>query len=640
MSITLRSVAAAAVATLAASALAVPLTATPAAAVQPVDRVWSLLDGDADGGYGLYYSAGPGAAQTKVEESELSSLDSLSASADGSRVAYVRYTYVPALDDVKQEIVVRDMSTRVVRVLDAAYESDLLFLDLPFLSPDGTRAVWERYDENTDTMRVRKALVASGPVSTLVTDYSPYGFLSDSTVLVQTDVGAAFTLPFNKVSGDLPNAATGIPMDAIHLTASPDGTKVAWALVTQPTAPFRSTVQVAPLTLTDGVASVGAATTLESTLYNRQPAFSRNGSTLFWIKTSGVVGAGGDVWSAPADASGTPAAVAETAAPDRDIALTSIPSSDATAPGAVTTLPALLKGSSVTLGWTLPADADLSGVVVTRKLGGTVQKKVFVPTATNYTDSGLVVNATYTYEFTAVDRANNYGPTASRNVTALKPGAVVSDPTSKTSTKTRFPVKFAAAAPSTTTFTVDYVVGGTSTWKRWVTAQPGLTRTFGGSPSTGVAATFSTPGSTYSFRVRATDAYGNSSALVYVRTATAVVPFDQTKATLSGGTTVASGSAYLGSYRRLWATTHYARVTLTGHRLSVIGWKCTGCGKFRIYDGTTLVATIDTYASSTKARQVLYTRAYSTVRTRTFTIRPVATPGRPKVVLDGFAMRR
>jgi hypothetical protein len=103
---------------------------------------------------------------------------------------------------------------------------------------------------------------------------------------------------------------------------------------------------------------------------------------------------------------------------------------------------------------------------------------------------------------------------------------------------------------------------------------------------------------------------------------------------------LASSSSYLGSIRQLRTTASYARVTLTGNRLQVIGIKCSACGKFAIYLGSTKVATVDTYASSTKLRQVLYSATYSNVASRTYTIRPLATAGRPSVDLDGFAMRR
>lgn len=145
-------------------------------------------------------------------------------------------------------------------------------------------------------------------------------------------------------------------------------------------------------------------------------------------------------------------------------------------------------------------------------------------------------------------------------------------------------------------------------------------------------------GGTYRFQLVAMDAFGNSTP--YVGSAKAVVPFDQTKATLYGGANVTSAGAYLGSVRRLSATSHYARVSLVGNKLMVIGWRCTTCGKVAIYDGSTRIATVDTYAASTQRRVVLFSRTYSASATHTFTLRPLATAGRPYVWLDGFAMQR
>jgi hypothetical protein len=640
MSFTLRKVAGTAVLAVAASALTLPLAA-PARAVAPVERVWTVVDTDGDDSYGLYYADGAGGTQVKVEESALSDVSHISSSADGSRIIYIRTTYVPSTSSVKQEVVVRDTSTRAVRVLETRLISSGTYPDVPALSPDGTRAVWEVYDGNADTYTVRKALVGTGASSLLVGgDLTPYTFLSNDTVLIQTPDGAPYTIPF---AGGTKTAVTGLPADAINVRMSPDGLNLAWALLKTFTAPYTSDLQVAPVTLTNGVAAVGTPVNLDTATYNKQPAFSRDGATVFYVKTSGAAGASGDVWSAPASGSGTAAAVATTTTDEDDVDVTSLPSADTTAPASATTLPAVLNGSTATVRWTNPAVSDLSGVVVKRYLGttatGTAQRTAYVPApVTSYTDSGLTLNATYTYTFTTVDRSGNAAPVATRSLTALKAGPAFADPTSKTSTKAAFPVGFAPSAPSSTVFVVDYLVMGSSTVHHWVTGATGRVRTFGGAATTGVLATTSTPGKSYVFRAKAKDTYGNATG--FVSSAHAVVPFDQTKATLSGGLTFASSKAYLGSFRRLAKKTQYARITLTGNRLQVVGFKCSTCGVFTIYDGSTLIGTIDTRASSTIPRAVLFTRSYGSIRTHTFTIRPKGTAGRPYVMLDGFAMRR
>ncbi|HUR13631.1 MAG TPA: fibronectin type III domain-containing protein [Mycobacteriales bacterium] len=630
MTSTLPRIAGTAVLALIATALTLPL-APAATAVTPVDRVWTVSYVQADDSYGLFYADGAGGTPTKVDGSANSSVSHIASAADGSRVIYLRLTYVPSVDDVKQEIVVRDTSTRQVRVLDSRLYSTDVFLDVPALSPDGTKAVWESYDDVTGVFSVRKALVGSGSATTLdVADHTPYAFLDNDTVLVQTPEGTAFTESF---SGGATHTVTGLPADAINVTVSPDGTKLAWALMTSMTAPYASTLQVAPVTVNpDGSASVGAASTLDATGYNRQPAFSRDGSTLYYVQTSGATDAAGDVVSIPA-AGGTPSPIA-TAADDSDVTTTAAPSADVTAPTDAVAQPATLNGTSATVRWSLPSETDLSGVVVSR-----AGKSVFVPAPqTSYVDTGLTLGTTYAYTFTTVDRSGNLASGVSRSVTALLPRPVFADPTSLTSTRTAFPVTFAGAAPSSTRYNVDYLIAGTTTWKHWVLDAQGRVRAFGAPATTGVAATTSIAGGSYSFKVQVRDAFGNASG--WVTSSRAVVPYDQTKATLSGGTNATSSAAYLGSFRKLASTSSYARVTLVGNRLQVIGMRCAGCGKFAIYAGSTKIATVDTYASSTKARQVLFTKTYTSSATRTFTIRPLGTPGRPTVALDGFAMRR
>ncbi|MDP9183812.1 MAG: hypothetical protein M3P04_13670, partial [Actinomycetota bacterium] len=137
---------------------------------------------------------------------------------------------------------------------------------------------------------------------------------------------------------------------------------------------------------------------------------------------------------------------------------------------------------------------------------------------------------------------------------------------------------------------------------------------------------------------RVIDEFGNSSA--FTASDKAVVPFDQSKATFVGGGAVASSAAYLGSYKRMTTTAQYARVSLVGNRLQVVGWKCSSCGSFAIYDGATKIGTVNSYSATLTPRVTLFTKTYTTSATHTFTIRPLGTVGHPGVVLDGFAMRR
>jgi hypothetical protein len=542
---------------------------------------------------------------------------------------------------VRHKVVVADVSGRIVRVLEDTAEDGVHYPNTPVLSPDGSVAVWEVYDASQGTVAIRKANVGSGAAAALAPGLSPYAFLDNATLLVQDSAGNPFTLP---VTGGTEHAVNGLPIDAIHATLNPAGNQLAFGLLDNVAdgSPYTASIQVAPITLADGIATVGTGTTIASGLYNKQPSFSRDGSTVYFVREDGMFNTPqgysgpGDIWSASATATdtSTQSVTSATVADERDVALAA--TDDGTTPSDPTSTPATPSGTTATVRWTEPTDADLSGVLVSRN-GGAAH---YVPAPqTSFVDSGLVPGTTYTYTFTSVDRSGNLGSTpATRQLTALAVGAVFADPTSATSATSSFRVKFATAAPSSVTFTVDYLVVGTTTgYHRWVTSAPGLSRTFGSAAGTGVAATSSPPGRNYVFRVKATDAYGNSTGTATSGRAT--VPYDQTKATLSGGVNMGSRAYYQGTVRRMASKTNYARVALYGNRLQIIGTRCATCGQFALYDGSTKIATVDTRYSRTVNRTVLFTRL-TTLGNHTYTIRPLATAGRPNVILDGFAMRR
>ncbi|HUR50962.1 MAG TPA: hypothetical protein VMZ11_02445 [Mycobacteriales bacterium] len=641
---TLPKAAGTAVLALSVSVVALP-AAAPAYAAAPVEKAFVIADTDVppDSFSGLYSQPTPtGALHPEVSEALPLDIHDLTSSADGTRVAYVQDNYSTTTGaPVSSQVVVKDVSGRFVRIVEQRTWDDIHFLGAPALSPNGNTVLWELYDADADTVTLRKAAAGWGKASTLHADLSPYGFLDAGTVLAQDSEGTPYTLSVN--GGDThpvnPPLEPDLPPNAINVAIAPDLQHIAWGLFDTSVPvdqPQKSSMHVATYTVDNGVATVGTATTVTSSLFNDQPSFSRDSATLYWIQSNGEFGAAGDIWSAPV-AGGPAAPTATTAADENDVAITG--TDDGTAPGQATPLAAGLNGTSITLHWQLPADADISGVLITRKLSGVVKKTVFVPAPTSsYVDTGLVLGATYNYTYTAIDRSGNAAAATNRNASALRPIPHFADPTSQTSTKAAFPVSFTPAAPSNATFNVDYLPIGASAWSHWVTGATGRARVFGVAGTTKVASTTSTPGTSYAFRVQIKDAYGNATG--WVGSGRAVVPVDQTKATLVGGVNVASSSAYLGSFRKLSHTTDYARITLKGNRLQVVGWKCSTCGKVGVYDGATLVATVDTFASSTKPHTVLYTRTYGSVGSHTFTLRPLATPGRPNVELDGFAMRR
>jgi hypothetical protein len=625
MSFTAPKAAGAAVLALVASAFVLPLTATPAQAATPVETQFYIADEDGDGGYGLYRRATPtGPRSEVVAESFYNDVAFLTASADGSRFAFVDTTYSSIGAPVRQKLIVRDVSGRQVRVVqDVAWSAT--HFQTPALSPDGSVIVWTSINQTTHVRALVRANVASGGPTSIATGYGNAVFADPATLIVEDVAGPWYSLP---VAGGTRTALPTIPVEGWYPTVSADLSHIAWAKDTTPVDSdiFTGDIYVASLSVTGGVASVSAGTKVATGLNNTSPAFSRDGLNVLYVKDDGDIG-NGAIYTSPANGSqtaGTPVAT------NGDVLEQAIGTTDdGTAPAAVPDVStAVLKGTQATLDWALPGDADLSGTVLTRSpaFPGTTNARFVPANGHTFTDTGLTLGVTYTYTISSVDRSNHYGTGVTRTLTALAAAPTFADPISRTSTTTTFPVVFGPYRSPSAVFTVDYFGTGDPGWTNWVTDYANRAASF-----TGVA------GKSYTFRVQVKDGLGNSSPLV--NSVRAVVPFDQTKATFTGGGNVYTSAAYLGSLRKLWHTTDVARVTLTGNRLQVVGSTCGTCGAFDIYDNGTWVAGVSTYGSVTRLRQVLFTKYYSGIGTHSFSIKPRGTAGHPDVMLDGFAMR-
>ncbi len=618
-----------------------PVATASAVAAQTEVAVF-VADMDSDGSYGVYRRETPDAsARALIAESDLRDVNDVSVSADGSRFVAVETSYTAAGVPLRERLVVRDISGQVVRVVEDLDANGSDVNSAPALSPDGSTVVFTRARLGASvTVAIRKAQVASGVSAQVAVNYASPVFLNATTLLVRsTDAASAGeyrTLSINGGTADL-LLGNDLSADAGYATVSSDGTQLAWVFATSAeTAPALTTdIQVASLSVSGITATVGPHTTIANGLANMSPAFSRDGTKVFFTKYDGDLG-DGDIWSVPT-AGGTAAVTPATAGDETTVAIGAL---DTVAPAGVTADQAFtLNGTSATVRWTAPAaEADTAGVLLLRTQRDTgTTKQVFINApATSLVDTGLIVGKTYDYVLWSKDRSGNAGPPAGRSLTAVGALATFADPTSKVTTRAPFLVSFATAAPAGVLFTADYTINGGG-YRAWIVDKPGATRTFGAA-TTGASATTSTPGQTYRFRVSAKDAYGNGTAQVL--SGKSVVPFDQTRAALSGGTNVARGDAWLGSLRILSAAGHYARVTITGDRFQVIGERCPSCGIVDIYDGSTRIGSVDTRAASRQPRTVLYTRTWTMVGNHTLTLKPRGTAGRPNIVLDGFAVRR
>jgi hypothetical protein len=620
---------------LATAGTGMPLLASPASALPATTEVSVFVsDTDGDGYYGIYrQEAGqPASAATAiVPESNTTDAYDVAVSADGSRIAYVIDTHNSATDAVRERLVVRDISGRIIRTL-ADVDGNVAGLLAPSLSPDGTTVVWTRVSASSAV--VQRGSVVTGAVANVAGGANVFEpvFVDGSTLLGQTMSGAV-TLP---AAGGTPHTVAGLPAGSYSdVEVSPDGTHLAWSHDPSPGSATASTadVETADFALTNGVGTVSNVTQRATGQDNYSPTWSRDGGTLRYVKygDSGP----GDIFSIAL----TPGATATQESRTGDELQVATGLLDTAAPGDVVATPFTLAATGATLHWTLPADTDLSGVLITRKLGSTVQRSsVFVAApSTSFADTGLVLGQTYTYEIAAVDRSGNVGTAAIRQLTTASVAASFTDPTSNGSIVAAFRVTLGSTAAGLHYY-ANYRALPSTTWTPWLSGVTGGSQVFGSTAATGKAATTSKPGTTYQFRTRVADAYGNSTGTL--SSAAAVVPFDQVSAAFNAGRTVAQARNFLGSVRLLNVAGQYGRITVTGNRFQVIGQRCTTCGAFDVYDGRTRVATIDTRATSTQYRAVLYTRTWTTSATRTLVVKARGTSGRPNVILDAFAVRR
>lgn len=147
-------------------------------------------------------------------------------------------------------------------------------------------------------------------------------------------------------------------------------------------------------------------------------------------------------------------------------------------------------------------------------------------------------------------------------------------------------------------------------------------------------------GSSYVFRLRATDADGNVSGWSTGPTVGARL-YQQTSSTFtfsSGWTSLSKSSFSSGSAKYTKTKGKAFKVTATGRVFSFITTTGPTRGKAKVYVDGTYVKTIDMYASSTHYRVQKYTKAFSTSGKHTIKIVVSGTSGRPRVDADAFAI--
>jgi chitodextrinase len=211
-----------------------------------------------------------------------------------------------------------------------------------------------------------------------------------------------------------------------------------------------------------------------------------------------------------------------------------------TAPSGLTATAASI--SQVNLAWTAATDnVGVTGYLVERCQGAGCSNFAQIgttTTATTFNSTGLAPATSYSYRVRATDAANNLGPYSNvASTTTLADTTPPTAPGSLTATApsgTQVNLAWTAATDNVgvTSYLVERCQGtGCSNFAQIGTA---TTTTFG---DTGL-----TPGGSYSYRVRATDAAGNMGA--YSNTASATTPApDTTPPTAPSGLTATAASS-------------------------------------------------------------------------------------------------
>ncbi|MDQ1710973.1 MAG: hypothetical protein QOE45_423 [Frankiaceae bacterium] len=380
------------------------------------------------------------------------------------------------------------------------------------------------------------------------------------------------------------------------------------------------------------------------------PQFANDGAQIFWSETPYDCELSfdqGDTWVAAADGSG-PAMIGTTATIDEaglSVAGGTL-AADTNAPAAaVIDATGVIAATSATITWT--GGPDVSEYAVVRKPHGdpaptspTDGTLVYDGAARTATATGLTAGTVYDLYVFAIDASNNVAPvSAAHPVRPFGPPVVTAPPlTSTVSTTVKFPVSWAGSAPQFQVLSGEKTRSSSGVWsagpvfKTWYASTASKSQTFTG-----------LQGHTYYFLARALDGYGNTTTASPVKAS--MVPFNENYSAMAysaGWTTSSSASRYLTTLRG--STTKNASMTMRTETaaFTVIGDKCAACGQLRIYVDGVLKATVDTHAASSLVRQVLYAGPVLAggVKLHTIKLVVVGTAGRPKVNLDGVAIRR
>ncbi|HJP88977.1 MAG TPA: glycoside hydrolase family 25 protein [Candidatus Limnocylindrales bacterium] len=287
--------------------------------------------------------------------------------------------------------------------------------------------------------------------------------------------------------------------------------------------------------------------------------------------------------------------------------------------------------------FTLPVSLSVSGAPAgaTATLSSTSTKSGSVTLSVTTSKSGTVT-PTGTYTLKVTGTAN--GITKSTNVTfAVTDGIapVAAAPSSKqysisTLGSSSSPIKTAWSATDSkgvTGYTVQRLVNGVT----WTTVDLSTATTASISQSL-------TLGTSYQYRMRASDANGNLSAWAYGSTFTGSrTQQSSTSVKFSSGWTTSSvSSASGGSVKYTKTKGASVSYTFTGSSIAWVSPKGPARGSADVYVDGVLKATVSLYSSTYQAQRIVFAYNWAANGTHTIKIVNKATSGHPRIDVDAF----
>jgi Tol biopolymer transport system component len=631
-----------AAATLAATSVLVPFAATAHAVTTTATLVAFAADPDGDDVWSIYTRPADGSGSPTELFSTTDDLWSPALSPDAARIAYTEANPTDREYSVYVRPVAGGAATRLTTGVD-----------------DRSLA-WSR---DGSTIAFVRGTLAHGDIAVWTV---PADGSAAATKVAGSEGGGqpAFSPSGRPLLMNHYNSSTGDP-DAIdvltlstHTKARLAGTGGGWSPAYSPDG--QRVVFVKYLVCGTAILSVpsggGTPVTIrsQSGIYADSPQYTNDGTQLFWNQTprncsNGVWGSG-DTVVAASDGTGRVLLGATPALDEAGLSVGGGPlAADTTAPDAPVISTVWFTPTYAALLWA-EASPDATEFAVVRKPHGdpapisetdpdVVFRGAVYPGADGNHGvfvTGLTTGTTYDLYVFAIDASGNASaPSAVHSVTPAALPVVTQIGTVSTVSKTAsFTVAWTSSSPH-----VNVSVGERH---KLSTGWSGVTYTTLYADTTATSLPFTgIQGHSYSFQVEALDSFGNLSA---PGTAWADVPMDDSTSGMAysaGWTKVASSSRWLSTYHWTTAASKTLSLKRETNRFQVIGDKCSTCGRFRVYVDGVLKATVDSYASATANRKVLWTSAvFSGLKYHTIKIVTLATAGRPRVDIDAIGLYR